>query len=206
MKAITRLGIVGGVLLALGGTAAEARDWEKLLRGDYVFTGEATCLISLAGFNADLTPVTPGPFPVVISFSVNGVRTFNGDGTGTLRAKIVGVQHPFALPTTPAPVFNRGGGQANDIESTFTYDVAPDLTLTIQTVSLGGTATAGVRVGQTFSISGVPVFHGRIAEHLDGITLAHDEPAVETLSWSNGDVQPRICHRSRVLLERAGRR
>ena len=29
---------------------------DQLLKGDYAFTGEASCLVSNMGFNADLTP------------------------------------------------------------------------------------------------------------------------------------------------------
>lgn len=199
---IKRLAVAGGMALALS-AAAEARDFERLLRGEYAFTGEATCLLNAAGFNPDLTPVATGTFPVIVSFSINGVRIFNGDGTGTLRAKIVGLTHPFV---TPALFVNRGGGQANDLTGTFTYDVTSSLKITLNTVTLGGTATGGTRSGQTFTVTSVPPLEGRISEDLDGITLAHDEAGIETLTWSNGDAQQRICHRSRILLDRKDRR
>jgi len=202
---IKRLWVAGGMLVALGSAAAEARDFEKLLRGDYAFTGEATCLQSATGFNANLTPVVPGPFPTIVSFSVHGVRTFNGDGTGTLRARVVSLSHPFALPTTP-PVFVRGGASSNDLQAEFTYDVAHDLTLTINSGALTGTFLTGTRAGQTITVTNVPDFRGQIAEHLDGITLAHEEPGVETVTFSTGETVQRICHRSRILLERKNRR
>ena len=203
---IKRLCVAGGMLLALGSAAAEARDFERLLRGDYAFTGEATCLQSASGFNANLTPVVaPGSFPTIVSFSVHGVRTFNGDGTGTLRATVVNLNHPFALPTTP-PLFVRGGAGSNDLHGEFTYDVAHDLTLTIVAGPITGTFLTGTRAGQTLTVTNVPDFRGKIAEHLDGITLAHEEPSVETLTLSTGEVVQRICHRSRILLERKNRR
>jgi hypothetical protein len=61
---------------------AQGQGVNQLLRGTYAFSGEATCLVSPTnGFNPDLTPTNPlGRF--VASFSVQGVRTFNGDGTG----------------------------------------------------------------------------------------------------------------------------
>ncbi len=81
--------------------------------------------MSRGGFNANLTPLgPPAPFPFVISFGVQGVRTFNGDGTGTVSARVIALSHPFALPTSPSPVFNRGGASASDITSAFTYEVA----------------------------------------------------------------------------------
>src|SRR5262245_4805899 len=90
------------LLLALCCFTAQAKDNEKLLKGDYAFAGEAACLISIGGFNADFTPVgPPAPFPQMQSFSVQGVRTFNGDGTGTLSGRVLSISHPYALPGTP---------------------------------------------------------------------------------------------------------
>jgi len=80
--------IVGVVLLWAGIVQAGPN---QLLNGDYAFTGEASCLVSNTGFNTDLMP-QDGRF--VVSFSVHGVRTFNGDGTGTLQGRSVGVTHP----------------------------------------------------------------------------------------------------------------
>ena len=88
------------LLLALGAFSAQARDFEKVLKGDYAFAGEATCLISFSGFNSNLEPVSnPGaPWPRVFSFSVQGIRTFNGDGTGRVVARVVSLSHPRADP------------------------------------------------------------------------------------------------------------
>src|SRR5262249_56888936 len=55
------------------------------LKGDYGFTGTAACLSTAAlgpGFNPNLTP-TDGSFGQ--SFTSEGIRTFNGDGTGTVK-------------------------------------------------------------------------------------------------------------------------
>ena len=191
------------LLLALCGSSAHARDFEKLLKGDYAFTGETVCLQSVGGFNADLTPVgAPAPFPTIVSFSVQGVRRFNGDGTGTLAARVVSISHPFALPTTPTPVFNRGAASSNDIESDFTYAVSHDLKVMITTPVINGTFLTGPRTGQTTTVTGVPPQVGYISEDLQSLTLAHDEPGVEHQQFSNGDAVFRVCHRARVLLER----
>src|SRR5262245_57351212 len=53
------------------------------LQGTYAFTGTSACLSTAApgpGFNPNLTP-TDGSFGQ--SFTTEGIRTFNGDGTGT---------------------------------------------------------------------------------------------------------------------------
>lgn len=192
---------VAAILLALGGFSAEAKDFEKLLKGDYAFAGEATCLVSLTGFNSSLSPNAPGPFPQIISFSVQGVRTFNGDGTGKVMARVVSISHPFALPTTP-PFFNRGGAGSSDVQSDFSYTVSPELEVTIVTPAITGTFLTGGRAGQTQTITNLPVFSGFISEDLRSLTLAHEAPGVEDHSFSNGDFNQRICHRSRILHER----
>jgi hypothetical protein len=180
-----------GVLLLWTG-AVDADDFNQLLHGDYAFTGEATCLVALGGFSSTLTPLPGGRF--VVSFSVQGVRTFNGDGTGTLSGRSVSITH------SDNPV-QGGSAAANDFVASFTYSVAPDRTFTSAvTGPLTGTFVAGPRTGQTFSIDPFPLVAGMIAQDNKNLTLAHPEPTVETQTFSNGDVHPRICHRSRILL------
>lgn len=200
--------VIVGVALMLGGASAEAKGFEALLQGDYAFTGEAACLVSQGGFKADGTPVDPpARFPQVSSFSVQGVRTFNGDGSGTLVARVISISHPFTVPANPAvpgstPLFNRGSVSSLEIQSEFTYSVTPDLRLEIVTPVVTGTILSGPRQGQTLSFTGIPRFHGFISDNLRSLTLAHEEPGVEVHSFSNGDTDQRMCHRSRILHER----
>jgi hypothetical protein len=193
------------LLLALGGFSVEAKDLEKRLKGDYAFAGEATCLVSLTGFNSNFEPVGPGLWPRVFTFSIQGVRTFNGDGTGKVVARTVSLSHPFALPGTP-PFFNRGSASSADLESDFTYTVSPDLTLTVITPVVTGKVLTGSRTGQAVTITNVPPFTGFVSEGLDSLTLAHDAPGIENHHFSNGDADQRICHRSRILHQRKAAR
>ena len=197
----------------VGQANAGPKDFNQLLRGDYAFSGEATCLVSSGGFNTNLTPVGPPvPFPHVESFSVQGVRTFKGDGTGSVVVRVVNISHPFAVPSPVVvpytPFFNRGGVGTADVEATFNYEVAPDLTFTVETLTLTGSIDRGTRAGQTFTVTNFPQFTGRISQDHRTLTVAHvlldSEPAVETHTFSNGDVDKRICHRSRILLEQKG--
>lgn len=191
------------LLLALGAVSAQARDFEKVLKGDYAFAGEATCLVSFTGFNSNLEPVSVpgGGWPRVVTFSIQGVRTFNGDGTGKVVARVVSLVHPFALPTTP-PVFVRGGASSADLVSDFTYTVTPDLTVSVNTSVVTTTVLTGTRTGQTSIITGVPPFTGFVSEGQDSLTLAHAVPGVEHHHFSNGDTDQRICHRTRILHQR----
>jgi len=191
------------MLFTAGAAEAEPQDRNRQLRGDYAFSGAHTCLVSIGGFDPDLTPVnSPAPFPFVTSFIIQGVRTFNGDGTGQVVARSVSVSHPYALPN-PAPphFFSRGGASSSDVAANFTYEVAPDGTLTIGATTVTGTILTGTRAGQTFTIVNVPSLVGLIAKSKKALTIAHDEPGVETISFSNGDVQHRICPRARIHLE-----
>jgi hypothetical protein len=65
--------------------------------------------------------------------------------------------------------------------------------------SFAGTFTAGPRLNQTFTID-LPAFVGFPSSNNMTIVLAEPAPTVETVTYSNGDVWPRICHRSRVLI------
>ena len=103
------------------------------LKGEYAFTGESSCLIAIAGFNEDLTPIVinpSDPYDKVFSysFSVQGVRTFNGNGTGTVEG--------VAVTTVPRPTPNPPGrhfppsASSHSFSFKFTYTVAKDGTIT----------------------------------------------------------------------------
>jgi len=181
-----------GVILLWAGVA-EAQGLNQLLLGTYAFTGEATCIVSPTdGFNPNLTPTNPvGRF--MLSFSVQGVRTFNGDGTGTVSGRSVAVTHSDVAAVL-------GGGSSSDFQGSFTYNVAPDGTFTtVLSVPLTSTILTGTRAGQTVTIDQIPL-SGLISQDHKSLTLASVTPTVEVHTFSNGDVQQRICHRSRIHL------
>jgi hypothetical protein len=121
------------------------------------------------------------------------VWTFNGDGTGTLQGRSVGVTHP----DTPVTL---GGGSSNDFQASFTYNVAPDRTVTTELNGpLTGTIFTGIRAGQTFRTDNFPPFTGMAALGNKSLTLTSHDPIVEVQTFSDGSVTHRICHRSRVL-------
>ena len=184
------------------GSAVEAdlnNNLNQLLRGDYAFSGESACLVSPGpfgspptgvpgGFTASLVPFGfPAAFPFVNSFSVHGVRTFNGDGTGTVVSRSVGFTHP-------SETFRLGGGFSTDTQADFTYEVFPDRTFTALSPVVNSRNLTGTRAGQTSTIVDFPRSVGMISTDLKTLTLAHDEPTVETITFSNGDVHKRICH------------
>jgi hypothetical protein len=200
------------------------------LKGSYGFTGTAACLVAPGHDPNNTTNLTPGvalpnsgfqpnlrPKDAVAggsqnsftrSFSVEGIRTFNGDGTGTVKGTAVGIDGrptpgPGGFPSFPP---SAGSG---DFQFSFTYTVDGNggWTATMVPGSYTETFTSGPRATptqQTATVDAIPPITGMISQ--DGKTLiaAHDTPVVETVSYSNGDVWPEICHRSRVFIKLPG--
>jgi hypothetical protein len=173
------------------------------LKGTYAFTGSATCNVSDGPFD----PVLFFPLDHIAwlhSFTVEGVRTFNGDGTGSVQASAMGI--------------NFGSMHTNAGSSTFsfnfTYTVNPDRTWTSDMVpgSFVGTETSGGRSGQTFTIDKLPTFYGYISQDgktltaatvhsADGVVLANPAPTQETTTYSGPpNTDYRICQRSRTFI------
>jgi hypothetical protein len=200
------------------------------IKGSYGFTGTAACLVSpghvgdpntppplpanptpfvplpFSGFKPDLQPndAVPGSVSVAFSdsFAVEGIRTFNGDGTGTVKGTVVGI----TIRPTPGPNgwphFPASAG-SSDFSFSFTYTVDGEGGWTSAMVpgSFTETHLTGPRTGQTSTVDAIPPVTGMISQ--DGKTLiaAHTTTAVETHTFSNGDVYPEICHRSRVFIK-----
>jgi len=164
------------------------------LKGVYGFTGTDACLVAPAGFNAELQALGTS----VWSFSSNaeGIRTFNGDGTGTFKSTSVSINPP------PTPGFLPGASSSNSSAS-FTYKVNADGSFTVTNApgTDKGTVLTGPRKGQTFTVDNVPTATGLISENGKTLTTAGLTPGVETITYSNGNVYYRICHRSRVYIK-----
>jgi len=178
--------------------AANAAADSPNLKGAYAFTGTEACLVAPHNFNANLTPVDDQIYSE--SASVEGVRTFNGDGTGTVRATTVSVIVP---PTPGSPIAGAHGGSSS-VSYSFSYTVEPDGTFTTDVVtgSFMGTQLTGPDAGATFTINNFPQLTGMIGDNAKTLTLATLVPTVETVVFAppHYSPYPRICHRSRVLI------
>jgi hypothetical protein len=190
------------------------------LKGSYGFTGTAACLIAPgsspnnappspgnttpfanAGFNSRLQTIL-GAQSFSHSFSVEGIRTFNGDGTGTVKGTSVGIApRPTPGPGPTYPAFPPDAG-SDTFSFNFTYIVSGDGSWTAAMVpgSYHATHLMGPRTGQTSTIDVIPPIGGLISRNGDTLIGAHLTTAVETVTFSNGDVWPMICHRSRVFI------
>jgi hypothetical protein len=168
------------------------------LKGNYAFTGTTGCLFApgsggtSSGFNSSLQPIVP-----MTSFSnssdVEGIRTFNGDGTGSVTATEVG----FTAPPTPS---FPPAGESSNFQFSFTYAFNLDGSFTANlTGTFSGTFLTGPRSGQTYTIDVLQLV-GYPSKGSATLTLASQTPIVETITYSDGTAIPRICHRSRVLI------
>jgi len=220
------LAISVAAFVGVGSAAADPN-----IKGSFGFTGTAACLVAPghdgnenvppplpnptpfvalpnSGFNANLQPndfANPGNSPSASynrSFSVEGIRTFHGNGTGTVKGTAVGVTNRPTPGPNGFPHFPPAASSA-DFSFNFTYVVHADgsWTATMVPGSFTETFTTGPRTGQTATVDAIPPVSGMISE--DGKTLiaAHLTPTVETRTYSNGDVDPEICHRSRVFIK-----
>jgi hypothetical protein len=210
--------------LALGFASSAVAD--PNIKGSYGFTGTAACLtapghvgdpntppplpnptpgvaLPNSGFNANLQPNdNPGTEAFTHSFSVEGIRTFDGHGNGTVKGTAVGVTVRPTPGPNGYPHFPPSAGSA-DFSFSFTYVVNADgsWTATMVPGSYTETFTAGPRTGQTATVDAIPPVNGMISRDGETLIAAHTAPVVETHSYSNGDVWPEICHRSRVFIK-----
>jgi hypothetical protein len=203
---------VGGLALADGADAASPQK----LKGEYAFTGSFSCLVAPgsdpgpgnptpgtalpnSGFNANHQPLVNAT-TFSISASTEGVAVFNGDGTGTFKATNVSHTNrptpgPTGYPSFPTSV------SSNTSSASFTYTVNDDDTLDVEIAAPStGTFLTGPRAGQTFTVD-PPLQTGLISRNGNTLTLASVVPKVETIFYANGDVWPRICTRTRVLIK-----
>src|SRR6516165_1040844 len=124
-----RVLMVSASVVAMAWAANAVADSPNL-KGAYGFTGTAACLVAPgnsgpgtptnpagpSGFNSSLQPLTNGS-SFSFSNAVEGIRTFNGDGTGTVVGTSVGITpRPTPGPPPAIPSFPASAGSAK-----FTY-------------------------------------------------------------------------------------
>jgi hypothetical protein len=175
------------VFAAVATLPAAAQGNREQVQGTYSITGDNACLLSPAGFNANLTPAGPSS---VQSSSVQGTLEINADGTGTGQFTELILTHPPA---------STAGASSSEYSVSFTYTIADDGTLTVSFTSVGGTIVTGPLAGMSFTVTPPPL-NGRVARDGSAILLSSIGPSVETLHIVGGPTIPRICHRTRVQI------
>lgn len=208
----------GAVFFHLGDVTAAS----PKLKGDYAFTGASTCLAvgwngnpdpGFSGFDDDLQ-IKDHRRSFATSFTVYGIRTFNGDGTGHVVATAVSTSFDHNDTRTTPDSFSVGTASSSDITTDFEYTVEHDGSITTKTTNYNGTITSGARQGQTVTIELLEQpagetdvafeFVGKASVNNQTLTLSTPRPVVEvqTITDQDGNVsrRQRICHRSRVLI------
>jgi len=173
----------------------------KHLKGQYAYSGEASCLYSPSGFNT--TTLTPLGSSFVSSFSVIGLWTWHGDGTSSLTGRIVSFnQDPLNSSASFTPAASTVDITANfksvvgNDGKTFTEEVIPG--------SLRGKYLNGARVGQFFTIDKATLA-GYILNNRTALAMATPGTEIETVTIYDASGKnvlatlPRICHGSRTL-------
>jgi hypothetical protein len=91
--------------------------------------------------------------------------------------------------------------RGNPASSNRKYTVGSGDAVTVTATNEKGKIFAGPAARQTFVVDKfVPA--GYASSDGATVTLATPAPAIETIKFSTGEVRPRICHRSVVLLKR----
>lgn len=200
-----RLGIYSSITIAAMICAGAANAAPPQLKGQYTFTGMATCEYSGQPFavSSDNTAlvavpniVPPGTPNGVFSdtFSVEGVRTFNGDGTGHVIGRSVEIRNVTLQPRVTAGRFEGDFTYTIDDSGLLTIQLAPG-TFKVTELNLDGSDSTVTWTLDNFTLVGM------IGNNNTQITLATPLPQVETQTFLTGLtlVRQRVCARSRVL-------
>jgi hypothetical protein len=186
--------------------ATSAAADQPRLKGQYAYTGTHVCLTAPgtgpftpgvaranAGFNANLAPVV-GSAAFYFSLGSQGIYILDGHGHGTVSGTSVSTTTPPSASATLA-TFTSSITYVVNADGSWGVDVLPG--------SLLGTYLKGSRTGQTFSQDIRPLT-GMISGDGKVLTLTTPDAVIETQTISTGEVDPRVCHRSEVLIRLQG--
>jgi len=197
MQRVLMLSISGAVMTWAASAVADS----PILKGDYGFTHNEQCIVSSAPFTDDHQATVLSSRQGSVS---EGVRTFNGDGTGTQSFKSLNIVVPGSF---------EGADPSETTNQKFNYVVNGDGTWpTSGGGSTHGTVQTGPRKGQTFTISHIAPAVGHISKNAQTLTLSTVTPPTtansEIIEYFDPTTNPptpkgtlyRICNRSNVLI------
>jgi hypothetical protein len=164
------------------------------IRGQYAFTGEGTALIAPLGFETNLRPKGPPGAYFFQTFSIEGVYTFERDGTGSFKAlnRLITLPITMPNPNPPPPTITlpSSAGSSN-VTFLFHYTVTDDRKITI-TADPGTYSTewkSGPSAGKTYRSDGLSRT-GFIAPDGKTITLTGGAPSVMSFIAPFVDLPP----------------
>jgi hypothetical protein len=176
----------------IGITTCAASAVADKLKGSYGYTFTSSCVLSTLPFDANFNATGPAFGESLVQ---EGVRTFNGDGTGTVSANTLTVTIPALTPAAGSSSFT----------TSFTYTTGDDTWAIPGGGTLTGSVESGPRTGQTFKITNLAPATGRISKNRAVLTYDVVKPTVEVITYYTGTVPVatynRICNRSAVLMK-----
>jgi hypothetical protein len=176
------------VLLASVAVAVPAK--ADNIKGKYATVSTQACLDASLGFDATFQALGVATSN---SFSVLGIRTFDGNGGGSFVQRTMGVTVPPQAPgILSAASSTEGSGQ-------FTYKITDD-GIVIHPGPVSGKVLTGPRAGQDLTTTNIPDSFGLIGGSNSNNLLVSffETPQVETLTYSDGTIIKRICHADTV--------
>jgi len=184
MKIIGITLLLNFVILLVGMPNSNASDYNSILKGEYVFTGNFSCAWGPFGgdaFNPDLSRDANG---YESSGNSHGVLTFNGDGTGSVIYTTLAIRHLY-YKEGQYPV--RGGSALG----TLFYNVNEDKTFTVD-IEITSTPLMGPYAGTTITRSGIE-WDGWIVQGNQILSIYDTQPNIEITTLETGETQENIC-------------
>jgi hypothetical protein len=183
MKIIGITLLLNFVSLLVGMPNSNASDYNSILKGEYVFTGNSSCAWGHFGdgFNPDLSREANG---YESSGNSHGVITFNGDGTGSLIYTTLAIRHLY-YKEGQYPV-RQGAGLG-----TLLYNVNEDKTFTVD-IEITSTPLIGPYAGATVTISGVE-WDGWIVQGNQILSIYNTRPNIRIQTLETKEPQEQIC-------------
>ena len=183
MKIIGITLLLNFVSLLVGMPNSNASDYNSILKGEYVFTGNFSCAWGPfgGGFNPDLSRDANG---YESSGNSHGVLTFNGDGTGSVIYTTLAIRHLY-YKEGQYPV--RQGSALG----TLFYNVNEDKTFTVD-MEYTITPLEGPYAGTTITISGVEM-DGWIVQGNQILSIYNTRPNIHIVTLETEEPQEEIC-------------
>jgi len=195
------------IILALGvGLLSGIAAADPPLKGKYGSTSSSACISTTSTIGTDLefncSTTTANCWQS--TFSGYAVRTFNGDGTGS-------VQGTDVSTIIPVPFFLQPHGSSDTFSYDFTYTVAEDGSIDAKVTpgTWKGTILTGPSAGDTYTVDTFS-YTGWITKDRQVLTFSTPTSSpleIETNQYYKPnattpyDTEYRICHRSTVLIK-----
>ncbi|MBE0619876.1 MAG: hypothetical protein IH605_04725 [Burkholderiales bacterium] len=210
------LSVASLCLVALAPALAHSgeRNLNSSLRGDYAFSGEASCLGTRADDAlSDFHAHNPGAY--ITTFAVEGVLRFNGDGTGTtVKGRAITINHNTNRDQG-GNFLSLGTAMVSTFNGDFNYSVAHDRSIRIEREPLAITTIVGptANTPDASTIWKGIKFDGHVSQDFKTLSIAtaasdsNPPGLVLEYGYRTGAAEPyqtRACHRARTLVKISG--